>query len=45
VDAAKGQLGHLGKASLNLLLNAANTVNSAKEGADEGNSEEIQSDS
>jgi hypothetical protein len=43
VDAAKGQLGHLGKASLNVLLNAANTVNSAKEAAEEGNSEEIQS--
>jgi hypothetical protein len=45
VDAAKGQLGHLGKASLNLLLNAANAANSPKEAAEEGNSEETPSDS
>lgn len=45
VDAAKGQLGHLGKASLNLLLNAANKVNAPKEAAEEGNSEKTPSDS
>lgn len=39
VDAAKGQLGHLGKASVNLLLNASNAVNSGKSASSEGNSE------
>jgi len=45
VEAAKSQLGALGKASLNLLLNAANEVNSAKPGSAEGNSDETPSDS
>jgi hypothetical protein len=44
-DAAKGQLGHIGKATLNLLLNAANKVNTPPDASAEGNSEETQSDS
>lgn len=39
VESAKAQLGQLGKASLNLLLNAASRANSAKESVAEGNSE------
>jgi hypothetical protein len=45
VEAAKTQLGGLGKASLNLLLNAANEVNSAKPTDTEGNSGGTPSDS
>jgi hypothetical protein len=44
VDAAKGQLRDLGKASLNLLLNAASRVNAVKVAAAEGNSEETPND-
>jgi hypothetical protein len=44
-DSAKTQLGPLGKSSLNLLLNAANEVNSAKPSSAEGNSEPTTSDS
>jgi hypothetical protein len=44
-DAAKGQLGHLGKGTLNLLLNAANKVNTPPEAVTEGNSDETQTDS
>jgi hypothetical protein len=40
MDAAVGQLGSLGKATLNLLLNAANAVNSAPAASAEGNSGE-----
>jgi hypothetical protein len=39
VDAAKAQLGGVGRASLNLLLNAANRVNSAKVSSSGGNSD------
>lgn len=45
MDAAKGQLGHLGRTSLLLLLNAANTANSPKAASAEGNSEETPTDS
>lgn len=45
IEDAKAQLGQVGKASLNLLLNAANTVNSAKPGSAEGNSGETPTDS
>lgn len=45
VEEAKVQLGRLGRSSLSELVAAANRVNSAKESATEGNSEEIQSDS
>lgn len=37
---ANAQLGRLGKATLNLLLNAANAVNTASPASAEGNSEE-----
>lgn len=43
-DAANSQLGSLGKATLNLLMNAANRVNMAKESDTEGNSDETPSD-
>lgn len=39
---AKAQLGKLGKGSINLLMAAANRMNSPKEAAKAGNSEEIQ---
>lgn len=39
VEAAKEQLGGVGRASLNLLLNAANRVNSAKVSSSKGNSD------
>jgi hypothetical protein len=42
---ARAQLGNLGKASLNVLLNAANRCNAPKESSAEGNSSETQSDS
>jgi|SRR5882757_1194910 len=45
VESAQAQLGGLGKASLNLLLNAANAVNSAKSVDTEGNSDRTPSDS
>lgn len=45
IDAAKAQLRPLGKASLDLLLNAANEVNSVKAEDVEGNSDGTQSDS
>lgn len=45
VEAAKVQLGRLGKGELNLLLAAANRVNTAREAATEGNSEETLSGS
>lgn len=45
VSDAKSQLSGLGRATLNLLLNAANRVNAAKVEAGEGNSEETLSDS
>lgn len=45
VDAAKGQLGHIGRASVLMLLNASNRVNSAKAASAEGNSETTESDS
>lgn len=42
---ARAQLGKLGKSTINLLMAAANRMNSAKEAAKAGNSGEIQSDS
>jgi hypothetical protein len=42
---AKVQMKPLGKASMNLLLNAANRVNAAKPASAEGNSDETTSDS
>lgn len=45
VAAAVGMFGNVGKATVNLLLNAANKVNSAKAGSAEGNSEGTTSDS
>lgn len=45
VDAASGQLGHLGRTSLLQFLNAANLVNSPKAASAEGNSEETPTDS
>lgn len=44
-EAANAQLGNLGKATLNLLLNAANAVNTASPASAEGNSEETPSGS
>lgn len=44
VEAAQAQLGGLGKASLNILMNAANRMNAPKDSSAEGNSEETQSD-
>ena len=44
-EAAVTQLGTLGKATLNLLLNAANSVNSASPASAEGNSDGTQNDS
>ena len=44
-EGAVNQLGNLGKATLNLLLNAANSVNSANPASAEGNSDETASDS
>lgn len=43
VDAAKAQLGHLGRADLLLLMAAANRMNRAKDASAEGNSEETES--
>lgn len=45
MDAAKSQLGHLGRTSLLQLLNAANAANSPKAASAEGNSEETPTDS
>lgn len=45
VDAANGQLGHLGRTSLLQLLSAANLANSPKAASAEGNSEETPTDS
>lgn len=45
VDAAKAQLGQLGKASLNLLIAASNRVNSARSSSAEGNSDATPTDS
>lgn len=45
VTAAVGVFGNVGKATVNLLLSAANRVNSAKSGSAEGNSEGTTSDS
>lgn len=42
---ARAQLSPLGRATLQLLINAANRVNSAKDGSAEGNSDETQTDS
>jgi hypothetical protein len=45
LPSARAQLGGLGKASLNVLLNAANRCNAPKESGAEGNSDPDQSDS